>query len=179
MGRVAGRRPFFHLPQRAIALGYFDLTLGQVRRHPLVKSAPGLPRPPLRHRHSPRCCPHYSRLVVGEEFLRSVAGLGRCGLLRRRHEAMQGSPVRRRQSAGNKTVGKSGLTSDLPRVVVGLIPDYVRKAGLNHVSTGACSSDVRAATNFRGAEKSRVWLGGRYSMARWRNGSSQGFHYRA
>jgi hypothetical protein len=41
------------------------------------------------------------------------------------------------------------------------------------------TTDVRAATNFRGAEKSRVWLGGRYSMARRRNGSSQGFHYRA
>ena len=72
-----------------------------------------------------------------------------------------------------------GLTSDLPRVGVGLTPDYGRKAGLKRVSTGAYSSDVRAATNFRGAEKSRVWLGGRYSMARWRNGSSQGFHYRA
>jgi hypothetical protein len=30
---------------------------------------------------------------------------------------------------------------------------------LNRVGTGACSSDVRGATNFRGAEKSRVWLG--------------------
>ena len=31
---------------------------------------------------------------------------------------------------------------------------YGRKAGLKRVSTGAYSSDVRAATNFRGAEKS-------------------------
>ena len=31
--------------------------------------------------------------------------------------------------------------------------------GLNRIGTGAYSSDVRAATNFRGAEKSRVWLG--------------------
>ena len=30
---------------------------------------------------------------------------------------------------------------------------------MNRVGTGAYSSDVRAATNFRGAEKSRVWLG--------------------
>jgi hypothetical protein len=52
-----------------------------------------------------------------------------------------------------------GLTSGLARVVVGLTPDYGRKAGLNRVSTGAYSSDVRAATNFRGAEKSRFWLG--------------------
>jgi hypothetical protein len=37
---------------------------------------------------------------------------------------------------------------------------YGRKAGLNRFSTGAYSSDVRAATNFRGAEKSRFWLGG-------------------
>jgi hypothetical protein len=69
-----------------------------------------------------------------------------------------------------------GLTSGLPRVVEGLFPDCGRIAGLDRVGTGAYSSDVRAATNFRGAEKSRVWLGGRYSMARWRNGSSQGFH---
>jgi hypothetical protein len=32
--------------------------------------------------------------------------------------------------------------------------------------------------NFRGAEKSRVWLRCRYSVARWRNGSDQGFYYR-
>jgi len=37
---------------------------------------------------------------------------------------------------------------------------YGRKAGLNRFSTGAYSSEVRAATNFRGAEKSRFWLGG-------------------
>jgi hypothetical protein len=30
---------------------------------------------------------------------------------------------------------------------------------LNHVSTGAYASDVRAATNFRGAEKSRTGWG--------------------
>ena len=71
-----------------------------------------------------------------------------------------------------------GLTSGLPGVA-GLSPDCGRIAGLNRVGTGAYSSDVRAATNFRAAEKSRIWLGGRYSMARWRNGSSQGFHYRA
>ena len=57
--------------------------------------------------------------------------------------------------------------------------DCGRITGLNRATTGAYSRDVRAATNFRGAEKSRVWLGGRYSVARWRNGSSQGFHYRA
>ena len=51
-----------------------------------------------------------------------------------------------------------GLTSGLARVMEGL-PDYGRRAGLNRVGTGAYSSNVRAATNFRGAEKSRVWLG--------------------
>jgi hypothetical protein len=40
-----------------------------------------------------------------------------------------------------------------------------RKAGLNRGAIGAYSKDVRAATNFRSAEKSRIWLGGRYSMA--------------
>jgi len=54
-----------------------------------------------------------------------------------------------------------------------------RIAGLNRAAIGACSKDVRAATNFRGAEKSRFWLGGRYSVVRWRNGSSQGFRDRA
>jgi hypothetical protein len=34
-----------------------------------------------------------------------------------------------------------------------------RIAGLNRAAAGAYSLDVRAATNFRGAEKSRVWLG--------------------
>jgi len=56
--------------------------------------------------------------------------------------------------------------------------DCGRIAGLNWAATGAYSRDVRAATNFRGAEKSRVWLGCRYFMARWRNGSSQGFRHR-
>jgi hypothetical protein len=37
--------------------------------------------------------------------------------------------------------------------------DYGRIAGLNREAIGACLMDVRAATNFRGAEKSRVWLG--------------------
>jgi hypothetical protein len=31
---------------------------------------------------------------------------------------------------------------------------------LNRAAIGAYSKDVRAATSFRGAEKSRVWLGG-------------------
>jgi hypothetical protein len=39
----------------------------------------------------------------------------------------------------------------------------------NQAATGAYSEDVRAATNLRGAEKCRVWLGCRYSMARRRN----------
>jgi hypothetical protein len=34
-----------------------------------------------------------------------------------------------------------------------------RIAGLNRVAIGAYSTDVRAATNFRGTEKSRFWLG--------------------
>jgi hypothetical protein len=54
-----------------------------------------------------------------------------------------------------------------------------RITALNRAPVGAYSWNVRAATNFRGTEKSRVWLGRRYFMARWRNGSSQGFHYRA
>jgi hypothetical protein len=54
--------------------------------------------------------------------------------------------------------------------------DCGRIAGLNRGAVGAYSKHVRAATNFRGAEKSRIWLGGRYSMARWRNGSHQGLH---
>jgi hypothetical protein len=40
-----------------------------------------------------------------------------------------------------------------------LHPGYGRIAGLNRVGAGAYSSDVRAATNFRGAEKSRIGLG--------------------
>ena len=44
---------------------------------------------------------------------------------------------------------------------------------------GAHSTNVRAATNFPGSEKSRNWLGDRYSMGRWRNGSNQGFYYGA
>jgi hypothetical protein len=43
--------------------------------------------------------------------------------------------------------------------------DCGRIAGLNRAAIGAYSKDVRAATNFRGAEKSRSWLGGRYSVA--------------
>ena len=57
--------------------------------------------------------------------------------------------------------------------------DCGRKPVLNRAATGAYSEDVRAATNFRGAEKSRVWLGCGYFVARWRNGSNQGFHHRA
>ena len=52
-----------------------------------------------------------------------------------------------------------------------------RIAALNRVAIGAYSTDVRRATSFRGAEKTRIWLGDRYSMARWRNGSDQGFYY--
>jgi hypothetical protein len=55
--------------------------------------------------------------------------------------------------------------------------DWGRIAGLNRAAAGAYSRDARAATNFRGAEKSRIWLGCRYSVARWRNGSSQRFYY--
>jgi hypothetical protein len=62
------------------------------------------------------------------------------------------------------------------RGVVGQF-DCGRITGLNRATTGAYSRDVRAATNFRGAEESRVWLGGRYSVARWRNGSNQGLYY--
>src|ERR1700675_5125434 len=51
-------------------------------------------------------------------------------------------------------------------------------AGLNLGAVGAYSTDVRAATNFHGAQKSRNWLGDRYSMARRRNGSNQGIYYR-
>jgi hypothetical protein len=43
--------------------------------------------------------------------------------------------------------------------------DYGRMAGLNRAAVGAYSTDVRAATNFHGPEKSRIWLGGRYSVA--------------
>src|ERR1700730_15317596 len=57
--------------------------------------------------------------------------------------------------------------------------DCGRIAGLNRTAIGAYSKDVRATTNFRGTEKSRFWLGGRYPMVRWRNGSNQGLHYRA
>jgi hypothetical protein len=56
--------------------------------------------------------------------------------------------------------------------------DCGRMAGLNRAAVGAYSKDVRAATNFHGSEKSRIWVGGRYSVARWRNGSNQGLHYR-
>jgi hypothetical protein len=42
----------------------------------------------------------------------------------------------------------------------GLFPDCGRVAGLNRVGTSAYSSDVRAATNFRGAEKSPGLAGG-------------------
>ena len=37
--------------------------------------------------------------------------------------------------------------------------DCGRIAGLNRAAVGAYSTDVRAATNFHGAEKSRNWLG--------------------
>jgi hypothetical protein len=61
---------------------------------------------------------------------------------------------------GFSEVGPTFQTSGLPRVVEGLSPGYGRIAGLNRVGAGAYLSDVRAATNFRGAEKSRVWVGG-------------------
>ena len=62
--------------------------------------------------------------------------------------------------------GRSGL----PGVMEGLSPSYGSVAGLNSVCTGAYSLDVRAATNFRGAEKSRVWLG---VDILWRDGETE------
>ena len=52
--------------------------------------------------------------------------------------------------------------------------NYGRITGLNREATRAYLMNVRAAT-IRDAEKSRAWLGCRYFMARWRNGSNQGF----
>ncbi len=46
------------------------------------------------------------------------------------------------------------------------------------VAVGAYSQDVRRPARFRGAKKSRIRLGCRYSLARWRYGSNQGFRYR-
>ena len=75
------------------------------------------------------------------------------------------------------TIGIRSQTGQLPPPwVVGQF-DYGRIAGLNRVTMGAYSTDVGAATNLHGAEKSRNWLGDRYSMARWRNGSHQGLYY--
>ena len=45
--------------------------------------------------------------------------------------------------------------------------DCGRIAGLNRAAVGAYSTDVGATTNFHASEKSRNWLGDRYSMARW------------
>ncbi len=53
--------------------------------------------------------------------------------------------------------------------------DCGRIAGLNLGAVGAYSTDVRAATNFHGAQKPRNWLGDRYSMARRRNEHSKGW----
>jgi hypothetical protein len=60
-------QPFLTYP-RERALGYFDSIRGQPDALLLVRVRRAwLPKLPSRHRHSPRCCPHYSRLVVGEE----------------------------------------------------------------------------------------------------------------
>jgi hypothetical protein len=45
--------------------------------------------------------------------------------------------------------------------------DCGRIAGLNRAAASAYSAHVGADTNLCGSEKSRNWLGDRYSMARW------------
>jgi hypothetical protein len=128
---------------------------------------------------SPLASPCGGRFVPAREHpsQKRIASVGR--VFQRFARPARSPHVQPPRPMGATVLDWQPLTSGLPRVMQGLFPDCGRIAGLNRVGTGAYSSDVRAATNFRGAEKSRVWLGGRYSVARWRNGSSQGFHYRA
>src|SRR3954452_2365062 len=74
----------------------------------------------------------------------------------------QGCEPRSATASGGSVVGQS---------------DCGRIAGLKRDAMGAYLKDVRTATNLRSAEKSWAWLGDRYSVARWRNGSNQGFYY--
>jgi hypothetical protein len=90
---------------------------------------------------------------------------------RPRSKASTRTSPERSRGAGAHVLAPIGLSSFDGRF------EYGRMAGLNRAVVGAYSADVRAATNFHGSEKSRIWLGGRYSVARWRNGSNQGLYY--
>jgi hypothetical protein len=137
-----------------------------------------------RYRDAAVISEHNSRNVRESNYLRSalrnICGLGHCRI------QFPGAPVdgcaasRCRRSRIPKK-GPCGYAVDMLRTTRGRVEltpqfDCVRMTGLNRPAIGSYSWDVRAATNFRCAEKSRIWLGGRYSMAGWRNGSHKGLY---